>query len=79
MILEIYLICLAVRQMIEPRLVARQIGIHPLLVLMSMYIGLRFIGIFGMLLGPVLALVIKHLYAEGVFAAVGRYIEGKDA
>ncbi len=79
MLIALYLICLAVRQMIEPRLVARQIGIHPLLVLMSMYIGLRFIGIFGMLLGPVLALVIKHLYAEGVFAAVGRYIEGKDA
>ncbi len=78
MLIVLYLICLAVRQIMEPRLVARQIGLHPLLILMVMYIGLRAMGIFGMIIGPVLALVVKQLHAGGVFAAIGQYINGKE-
>lgn len=74
MLIVLYLICLAVRQMVEPRLVAHQIGLHPLLILMVMYTGLRLIGIFGMILGPILALIVKQLHASGTFAAIGRYI-----
>lgn len=76
MLLVLYLICLAVRQMTEPRLMAHRIGLHPLLILMVMYIGLRMIGIFGMILGPVLALVVKQLVQSGAFSAVGKYIKG---
>lgn len=76
MLLILYLICLAVRQMTEPRLMAHRIGLHPLLILMVMYIGLRLIGIFGMILGPVLALVVKQLAQSGTFAAIGKYIKG---
>ncbi len=76
MMVVLYLICLAVRQITEPRLVAHQIGIHPLLILMVMYTGLRVMGLFGMILGPVLALVVKKMYTGGVFSAVGDYIRG---
>ena len=76
MLLILYLICLAVRQMTEPRLMAHRIGLHPLLILMVMYIGLRLIGIFGMILGPVLALVVKQLAQSGAFTAIGKYIRG---
>ncbi len=76
MLLVLYLICLAVRQMTEPRLMAHRIGLHPLLILMVMYIGLRLIGIFGMILGPVLALVVKQLVQSGAFSSVRRYIKG---
>ena len=78
MLIVLYLICLAVRQMVEPHLVARQIGLHPLLILMVMYIGLRLIGILGMILGPVLALVVKQLHASGIFSAIGQYINKKE-
>ncbi len=78
MLIVLYLICLAVRQLTEPRLVAHQIGIHPLMILMVMYTGLRIMGFFGMILGPVLALVVKKMYTGGVFSAVAAYIEGKN-
>lgn len=78
MLIILYLICLLVRQLTEPRLVAHRIGIHPLPILMVMYIGLRFFGLFGMILGPVLALLFKQLYTDGLFRRMGNYINGRE-
>ncbi len=56
----IYVVCLLVRQFLEPKILSSQIGIHPLVTIMSMYIGFRTIGVFGMILGPVIALITKN-------------------
>lgn len=56
----LYAVCLVVRQFLEPKILSTQIGMHPLLTLLSMYIGFRFLGIFGMILGPVVTLIIKN-------------------
>lgn len=60
-LLALYATCLVVRQFLEPKILSTQIGIHPLLTLLSMYIGYRLIGIFGMILGPLTALVTKNV------------------
>lgn len=65
--LSMYIIIIITRQILEPRILGKHIGVPPLLTLMSMYIGLKFIGIFGMILGPVIVLVVKNLYIGGVF------------
>ncbi len=65
--LSMYLIIIVTRQILEPRILGKHIGVPPLLTLMSMYIGLKFIGIFGMVIGPVIVLVVKNLYIGGVF------------
>lgn len=54
----IYVAALVTRQFFEPKVVSSQIGLHPLVTLMSMYIGLTAVGIFGMILGPIVAIVI---------------------
>lgn len=56
----LYAVCLVVRQFLEPKILSTQIGMHPLITLLSMYVGFRFIGIFGMILGPVVALIVKN-------------------
>ncbi len=76
MLLVLYLICLAVRQIVEPHLVAYQIGLHPLVILFAMYAGLRLLGFFGMILGPIVALVIRQLSESGAFRAIQNYIRG---
>lgn len=43
------------RTVLEPRLVGRQLGLDPLVTLLTLYIGFRFWGILGMLLAPMLA------------------------
>lgn len=59
--LVLYAVVAIVRQIAEPRLIGTSLGIHPLASLASMYVGLRFFGFWGMLLGPVTALVIKEI------------------
>lgn len=54
-IAALYVVMLVVRSIAEPRLVSRQIGLHPLLTLISMFVGLRLFGLSG-LLGCPLAL-----------------------
>ena len=54
----LYVCALTTRQFFEPKVVSSQIGLHPLVTLMSMYIGLTAIGLFGMILGPIVAIVV---------------------
>lgn len=57
----LWLIIVFVRQLIEPKVVGQQIGIHPLFTLFGMYVGLQFMGIFGMFLGPITVVVVKYI------------------
>jgi predicted PurR-regulated permease PerM len=43
-----------VRPVLEPRLVGGRVGLHPLVALGSMYVGLRLFGVVGFAAGPVL-------------------------
>ena len=61
----LYAVISLVRGFWEPKLVGRQIGLHPLMTLMAMYIGFKAVGIAGMILFPLLAIVWKQLSAWG--------------
>lgn len=61
-ILIIFAIISIVRQFVEPKIVSKQIGIHPIFTLIAMYTGFKLIGIFGLLLGPIALIVIKNVY-----------------
>ena len=49
----LYLIITAVRNAVEPKLVGKQIGLHPLATLVAMVVGLKLAGLPGMLLLPI--------------------------
>lgn len=51
--------CAVLRNVLEPRLLGKQMGLDPLVVLFSMYAGYRFFGFWGLLLAPVLAAAVK--------------------
>ncbi len=53
-----------VRQLAEPKVVSRQIGIHPVLTLVSVYIGLKFFGVLGVIFAPILMLLLVNLYVS---------------
>lgn len=52
------------RQFLEPRLIGGGIGLHPLLTLFSMVLGITLFGFFGMLLAPLLVVTLKGLIAS---------------
>lgn len=49
----LYAGAIVIRQILEPRLVGRQLGLYPLAAMIAMYAGYRLIGFTGLLLGPV--------------------------
>ena len=60
-LLIIYGIVIGVRQLIEPKILSNNIGLHPLTTLLALYLGLRFIGIWGIIVGPFVIIVIKGI------------------
>ncbi len=63
-----------VRSVLEPKLVSKHIGIHPVFTLVAMYTGYRLIGFFGMILGPILLIVLKEIYTPLIDKGVLRSI-----
>ena len=51
-----------VRQIIEPKIISGQIGIHPIFTLIAMYTGFKFIGVWGLLIGPIILIILKNIY-----------------
>ena len=66
-LLILYVVCLTVRQFVEPKVVGESLGLHPLVTLLSMFLGLKLIGIGGMILFPILALLLIQLNRAGAF------------
>ena len=65
-LIVLYAIITVVRQIIEPKIIGRQVGLHPVVMLMSMYVGTKLfggIGLFGM---PIALSVINALNSEGI-------------
>lgn len=57
----LYLVVLVTRQIIEPRILSSKLGMHPILTLITMYSGFKLIGVLGMILGPMVALIVYNL------------------
>lgn len=50
----LFLVVTVVRRMLEPKIMAKKMGVHPLCMIASLYIGLRLFGGVGLILAPLL-------------------------
>ena len=73
-ILVLFIIMSIVRQFLEPKLVSKNIGVHPIFTLIAMYTGFKITGVIGLLLGPIVLIIIKNIFAnlidKGVFKTI---------
>lgn len=73
-IITLLIIMSIVRQFLEPKLVSKNIGIHPIFTLIAMYTGFKFIGVMGLLIGPIVLIIFKNIFAnlidQGVFKTI---------
>jgi len=66
-LLTLYAIITVARQIIEPRIVGDQLGLHPVATLTAMFLGLRLIGVWGVFLAPFAVMLARYLTTvEGV-------------
>lgn len=63
----LYLVCQAVRQFLQPKMVADSIGLSPLSTLFFMFIGYRFGGVLGMIVGIPIGMILVSFYKAGLF------------
>lgn len=61
----VYVIITIIRNIIEPKIVGNQIGLHPLIILICMFIGVRIFGFAGLFLLPLIVIILKNLNDSG--------------
>lgn len=59
------------RQVIQTHLVGREMGLHPLVTLISLYVGARLFGPPGLIYGPLSAILVKALWTSGAIPHEG--------
>lgn len=64
-LLIIYLIITVIRNILEPKIVGSQIGLHPILTLASMFAGAQLFGIIGLFGFPILLSLLRNLNETG--------------
>lgn len=60
-ILALYVIITVIRQIAEPKILGESLGLHPLITLMSMYFGVKLVGISGLFTFPLIVIILKNL------------------
>lgn len=61
-IIILWVIMIMVRNFMEPKMVSKHIGIHPVFTIIAMYTGYKIISIFGLIVGPILLIIFKEVY-----------------
>lgn len=62
----LYGVITVLRQVIEPKLVANQVGLPAIVTIAAMFLGARLFGAFGIIILPLTVIVLKLMYDEGV-------------
>lgn len=60
-LLILYGFVTVVRNILEPKIVGSQLGLHPVLALMSMFVGVSLFGVVGLFGFPITLSLLKHL------------------
>lgn len=57
----LYILIGIVRQILEAKYIGNKFSIHPLLIILSLYIGIEMFGIFGLFIGPLYVIMAKEI------------------
>lgn len=66
-LMVIYLICLLVHQLLQPKFVGDTVGMDSMTTLFFMFIGYRISSVFGMIIAVPIGIIIVNLYKAGAF------------
>ena len=50
--LVLYVACIFIRELLEPKLIGKRIGVSPIAILLSLYAGIKLFGLWGIIGGP---------------------------
>ncbi len=76
-LLVLYGVITVLRQIIEPKLVANEVGLPAIATIMAMFIGAKIFGAFGIVILPLTVIILKLMYDEGVVGSKKLSDEGQ--
>ena len=59
-----YIVCVIFRQGLEPKLIGKKVGVPPIMILLSLYAGIRLFNVWGILAGPLGYIIIQQTWAS---------------
>ena len=65
-LLGLYVLILVVRQLLETKVVADNLGLHPLATLLALFVGFKLLGFIGMVAGPILLIAVQAVVKAGI-------------
>lgn len=60
-LLFLYLLLIIMRQVMEARFMSKNLEVHPLLIILSLYIGIKAFGIIGLFMGPLYIICAREI------------------
>lgn len=63
-LIALYLLVQIIREILEAKFLSSKLDIHPLVIMLSIYIGVRIFGFIGILMGPAYCIIAKDIIYE---------------
>lgn len=60
--LLLYVACIFIRELLEPKLIGKRVGVSPIAILISIYAGIKLFGLWGIIGGPLGFVMIYQSY-----------------
>lgn len=60
----LWIIWAVIKNLIEPKMISHQMGMHPIFTLLAMYTGFKLLGVLGLMIGPIILLVLRSIFKE---------------
>lgn len=73
----LYTCLILLRNVLEPKLIAQSMGIHPFIALSVLFLGVQLFGITGIFLTPLFLICISALYRAGILRIMYQFIHTK--
>lgn len=77
-LLSLLIVMSITRQFVEPKIVGKHIGIHPIFTLIAMYTGFKIWGVIGLFTGPIALIILKNIFGSIVDKGVIKSIFSRD-
>ena len=62
--LLVYVVCIFIRELLEPKLIGKKVGVSPIAILVSIYAGIKLFGLWGIIGGPLGFVIIYQCYVS---------------
>lgn len=59
----LWILWVIIKNLAEPKMISHQMGIHPIFTLIAMYTGFRIYGVLGLILGTIILIILKRIFA----------------